>query len=151
MPLFKGKSKADFGHNVEEEMHSGKPMKQSLAIAYSMKRKAKKMASGGMIEQEAEDYADDDGDEGLDMVGRAMKRYSKGGQVANDVGVAEADDMPAEYDDLVLRDDDMESADYTGANSGDELGNAAEDEDRSDIVARVMRSRSKKDRMPRPA
>lgn len=79
------------------------------------------------------------------------KHYSKGGQVSNDVGVAEADKMPAEYDDLVLRDDDMEDADYTGANSGDELGDEGEDMRRKDMVSRIMKSRSKRDRMPRPA
>src|SRR6185312_16954339 len=65
------------------------------------------------------------------LIDRIMrKHYSKGGQVANDVGVAEADKLPAEYDDLVLRDDDMEDADYTGANSGDELSSPGEDERR---------------------
>jgi hypothetical protein len=48
MPLLKGKSKKTFGHNVEAEMHAGKPQAQSLAIAYDMKRRSpKKMASGG--------------------------------------------------------------------------------------------------------
>jgi len=45
MPLFKGKSKAKFSHNVKEEMDAGKPQKQALAIAYKMKRKA----HGGMV------------------------------------------------------------------------------------------------------
>ncbi len=50
MPLMKSKSKKAFEHNVEAEMHAGKPQDQSLAIAYSVKRKAKrkKMAEGGM-------------------------------------------------------------------------------------------------------
>lgn len=47
MPLEKGKSKQAFEHNIKAEMNAGKPMKQSLAIAYSMKKK-KKMAEGGM-------------------------------------------------------------------------------------------------------
>lgn len=49
MPLLKGKSKHTFSENVKEEMHDGKPQKQALAIAYSMKKKAKKMAEGGMM------------------------------------------------------------------------------------------------------
>lgn len=49
MPLMKSKSPKAFEHNLKAEMHAGKPMKQSLAIAYSMKRKAKKMAEGGQI------------------------------------------------------------------------------------------------------
>lgn len=50
MPLQKGKSKSAFNHNVEAEMQAGKPQDQSLAIAYSVKRKAKKkMAEGGEV------------------------------------------------------------------------------------------------------
>ena len=62
MPLFKGKSKKDFAHNVKEEIHSGKEPKQALAIAYSMKRKKK--ASGGSVES-----------------GDKEMNYSKGGDV----------------------------------------------------------------------
>lgn len=47
------------------------------------------------------------------------------------------DQIPPEHD-----------ADYTGANSGDELG--MEDEDDKDIVIRIMRQRAK-DKNPRPA
>lgn len=174
-------------------MHEGKPMKQSLAIAYAMKRKAKKMSDGGPVPdqnkvkgfvkgftgkamggemksgylpmpEEHEEmneaamhedemdmnqhpvHAEDSGEEGI--VDRIMKRFSKGGQVANATPPM-ADKMPSEYDDLVL-DDDLEFHD-TGTNSGDELGNAQEDEDRKDIVSRIMSSRKKKDRNPRPA
>lgn len=76
------------------------------------------------------------------------KRMSEGGQVANDTDMT-ADTQPNEFDDLVL-DDDLES-DYTGANSGDELGNDAMDENDRDLISRIMRSRAKKDSMPRPA
>lgn len=133
----------------------------SFGAAYAVKKRGKKcmarggdmepehMAEGGMIESEHGEQSDE---QMLDMVGHIMKKhYSKGGQVANDVGIAEADEEPAEYDDLVLRDDDMEDADYTGENSGDEIGNEGEDERRRDIIARIMHSRSKRDRMPRPA
>lgn len=54
MPLFKGKSKKTFSKNVETEMDNGKPQKQALAIAYSMKRRSKKMAKGGKVEQTAD-------------------------------------------------------------------------------------------------
>ena len=40
MPLVKSASKSAFRKNVKAEIKSGKPMKQSLAIAYSVKRKA---------------------------------------------------------------------------------------------------------------
>lgn len=53
MPLMKGKSEKAFGHNVAAEMHAGKPQKQSLAIAYAVKRRmGKKMAAGGMVPKE---------------------------------------------------------------------------------------------------
>lgn len=54
MPLMKGPSKQAFKHNVEAEVSAGKPVKQSLAIAYSMKRKAQHKAYGGLIEPEEE-------------------------------------------------------------------------------------------------
>lgn len=84
-----------------------------------------------------------------DLVMRIMKKkYSHGGQVANDTGTGqEADKLPNQFDDLVLR-DDMEFS-YTGANSGDELGNAGENERREDIVSRIMNSQKKKDKNPK--
>lgn len=40
MPLKKSKSKKAFSSNVKAEMKAGKPQKQAVAIAYSVKRKA---------------------------------------------------------------------------------------------------------------
>jgi len=37
----KSKSKKAFGENVKAEMAAGKPKKKAVAIAYSVKRKAK--------------------------------------------------------------------------------------------------------------
>lgn len=104
-------------------------------------RPLKGLAEGGEVHDE-------------DMVDRIMKKrcMSEGGMVANggeDDLDRMADGMPNEFDDLALR-DDLEFS-YTGENSGDSLGDAQEDDDRHDIVSRVMRSRAKKDRMPRPA
>jgi hypothetical protein len=48
MPLIKGKSEKSFKKNVATEVEAGKPLKQSLAIAYDVQRKAKaKKAHGG--------------------------------------------------------------------------------------------------------
>lgn len=296
MPLIKGKSQKAFVHNLKTEMEHGHPQKQSLAIAYSMKRKAQHKAKGGDIKgvheqankmhpdksdmgimarhgyseiaksrsqdklqelkempnpklqgladggpiidpEKAKQVADsfkgavhsyahggecpscgyseggfigsyqspnksevdrEDGNELAsgyeshmgndikhnemahmeddkdlnqhsvhpmdsdedDMVSRIMKkrspayeseaRYSEGGRVSNNTHPFEADfEDPNEFDDLVLR-DDLEFG-YDGKNSGDELGNEQEDEDRKDIVSRIMASRRKKDRMPNPA
>jgi hypothetical protein len=84
-----------------------------------------------------------------DLVGRIMKRrMSEGGKVANETPeTADFDDN--EFDDLVLRDDLEEH--YTGKNSGDEIGDKAVEDEDDDIVSRAMRSRSKKDKLPRPA
>lgn len=42
MPLIKSKSKKAFSANIKKEIKAGKPQKQAVAIAYSVKRKAKK-------------------------------------------------------------------------------------------------------------
>ena len=104
----------------------------------NMKRNGRELAHGGDV--------DDD-----DMVSRIMKkRYSKGGRVSNEDHGEDQDELadfsPNEFDDLSLR-DDLESS-YTGANSGDEIGDKQEDEDREDMISRIMRSRKKTDKMP---
>jgi len=42
MPLLKLKSKDAFKKNISTEVKAGKPVKQAVAIAYSVKRNAKK-------------------------------------------------------------------------------------------------------------
>lgn len=42
MPLVKSKSKEAFSKNVKAEMKAGKPQKQAVAIAYSVKREAQR-------------------------------------------------------------------------------------------------------------
>jgi hypothetical protein len=220
MPLIQGKSPSSFSKNVSTEMREGKPLNQSLAIAYAMKKKAREhematggemcayghpMAEGGFVEEEKDSgyrsmpeesekrdepaMREDDrmlnqhgqdeiGPRGMDednesepdrivdhavenqgfpmeeedMVSRIMKQreehYSEGGQVANDSDPI-ADSEPAEFDYLV-NNDDLDSH-YTGANSGDEIGNQTLDDEMHDIVSRIMRSRAKRDRMPVPA
>lgn len=49
MPLIESKSPLAFKTNLKREMEAGKPMKQSLAIAYNVKRKNMMKAKGGMI------------------------------------------------------------------------------------------------------
>lgn len=41
MPLMTSSSKKSFVKNLKAELNAGKPKKQSLAIAYSVQRKAK--------------------------------------------------------------------------------------------------------------
>ncbi len=45
MPLKKSKSKQAFKSNIKAEMAAGKPQKQAVAIAYSVKDKAGKKKS----------------------------------------------------------------------------------------------------------
>lgn len=47
MPLVKSSSKAAFRSNVRAEIAAGKPQKQAVAIAYSVKREAASKSSGG--------------------------------------------------------------------------------------------------------
>lgn len=42
MPLKKSKSPAAFKANIKAEVEAGKPVKQAVAIAYEVKKKAKK-------------------------------------------------------------------------------------------------------------
>lgn len=44
MPLCKSSSPKAFSKNVKTEMKAGKPQKQAVAIAYSVKREATKSA-----------------------------------------------------------------------------------------------------------
>lgn len=126
-------------------------------MAYATKKKNSKcMAKGGEIEKEEMGEYDpmehpmpEDNEaanmEDADMIARIMhkrKMYSKGGMVANDVGVAEADKLPAEFDDMVL-DDHLEDESGAGNEHGD-------DDVSDDPIDRIMMKR-KKDRMPRPA
>lgn len=104
------------------------------------------MASGGFI------GSHQDASHDMDMVGRIMKQrqrmYSKGGRVANDDHAFEYEfEEPNDFDDLARR-DDLEF-EYTGANSGDEKGNAGEDARRHDIVMKAM-MRRRKQRNPSP-
>jgi hypothetical protein len=48
MPLIKSSSKQAFQKNVKKEIASGKPVKQSVAIAYATKREAAKKSKGKM-------------------------------------------------------------------------------------------------------
>jgi hypothetical protein len=134
-------------HDTTPTREPGNSMK---SILQSIK---KKMAEGGEVygmptdkgEHREESFITDNEQSDAhmrDMVGRIMMKrqhmYSEGGKVANKEENLTWD-MPNEFDDLALR-DDLEST-YTGANSGDEDGNQAEEKDRRDPVARIMMKR----------
>jgi len=50
MPLIKSKSDRAFKKNISAEIHAGKEPKQAVAIAYSVKRSAKKSTGGSLKE-----------------------------------------------------------------------------------------------------
>jgi hypothetical protein len=79
MPLVKGKSEKSFKKNVETEMHEGKPLKQSLAIAYDVQRRAKKkkMAHGGKINEEVSMKSSEHTEEPKGVHPGAKKHYEK--------------------------------------------------------------------------
>lgn len=150
-----------------------------LAIAYAMKRKAKKMAQGGTVtddktvgeiigypgstktpvkkaeggEMDPDQYAI-----GGSVVDRIMARrgnetnpvmMSEGGKVANGSMTEGLADQKPNEFDDLVLRDDLES-ENTGETAGDFIGDEQEDADRADIVSRAMRSRAKKDRLPSP-
>jgi len=135
MPLEKGKSKAAFEHNVKAEMHSGKPMKQSLAIAYAMKRKK---AKGGMIEHEEKAS-------GYEKMPMAQK-YAKGGMIHDDELSSGYLAMPKEHE---KHNAPAEHEDEKDIN--EHLGHSKDDPESSphmahggDIVSRIMEARHPK-------
>jgi hypothetical protein len=161
MPLEHEKSKEAFQHNIKAEMKAGKPMKQSLAIAYAMKRKKKAM--GGEIEHEEKESGylpepkehevidepvehedEKDFNQHLyakgDMVKRIMhKMYAKGGVVAD-----EGEGEESEQSDSDINDFDYLSTvdlDDSTTNSGKSDGDYENDHD---IVHRVMKKKYNK-------
>jgi len=55
MPLIKRKSEKAFEKNISTEVKAGKPVKQAVAIAYDVKRRAKKAEGGSMHDDVVED------------------------------------------------------------------------------------------------
>lgn len=63
MPLIIGKSESSFKKNLETEMDEGKPQKQSLAIAYALKKKAEMKAKGGLISKPIKETTEEDSEQ----------------------------------------------------------------------------------------
>lgn len=133
---------AEGGEVDQDQANPFKQMSDKIAGKEPEEDQPKAFADGGEVKGSYQTA-----DRALDMVGKIMDRhYSSGGMVANDVGVAEADKLPAEYDDLVLR-DDLEDT----SGPGNEIGDETLDQEDADVVSKIMNYRKKKDRMPRPA
>lgn len=69
MPLMKGHSQDVIHSNIRELMRSGKPQKQSIAIALSEARKHK-MSEGGMVDDEDEIGQTEDEFRGLTQISK---------------------------------------------------------------------------------
>lgn len=137
-PLSDPKKYADGGDVEDEDENGDGKLYEELAMIHK-----------GVADHHGKEMKKFDEEEKGDIISRILrKKYSEGGKVANEVEDV-VDFEPNQFDDLV-KDDDLEFS-YTGKNSGDELGDEQEDQDRRDIIARIMKSRMKKDRMPRPA
>lgn len=140
------------GQASARNMMAKRSHQKVLGELHSMKGKDRtNLADGGEVKPDDDD--DDSTDESAfvnasyakgDMVDKIMaKRMAKGGDVTAD---AESNDF-----DVLDEMGEHHEADYTGANSGDGFGNAEMDENDRDLISRIMRSRAKKDSMPRPA
>ena len=55
MPLIKRKSEKAFEKNISTEVKAGKPVKQAVAIAYDVQRRAKKATGGEVHDDVAQD------------------------------------------------------------------------------------------------
>jgi len=152
---YQSKSKPEIDGDLMPEAH----LKQELAEHVAHEPTHDSMVEHDVMNQMGdEDEGAGDMDSINPMVMRIImglaKGYSEGGQVANEES-GESTDEPTmakasgnEVDDLALRDDlEFKS---TGANAGDENDDAQENHDREDMVSRIIRSRSKKDRMSVP-
>lgn len=83
MPLVHGKSQKSFVKNIKTELAHGRPHKQALAIAYSIKRKAAHKAHGGKIEEVIHDEGKPSHEDIMTYGEPHMKRahMAKGGHV----------------------------------------------------------------------
>lgn len=125
------------GGEVKKESKVLTPQQVNGASLKDIEPHMSKYAEGGEVHEE-------------DMIARLMHKHmmSKGGMIANDDEPI-ADEEPAQYDDLAL--DDHLSEHYTEENSGDEVGDEDQDARDADLISKIMKSRAKKDRLPRPA
>lgn len=97
MPLIKGKSPKAFEHNVKAEAHAGKPIKQAVAIAYNIKRKAQKLANGGMVD-DMEDMTNAYHSSAHHIAQAIMqKRMARGGTVDEMDEMEPSEEMEEEY------------------------------------------------------
>lgn len=121
-------SERDYNNHAAKAIH-----RVVIAEQRQMKKPHGNYAEGGEVD-------DDD----LDMVGRIMRK--RGSMDSDPTPIADSESADFDYMDEIPLDHD---ADYTGANSGDEMGNEEQDDER-DMATRIMKKRAKP-KMPHPA
>ena len=75
MPLIKSKSPEAFSQNVKREIAAGKPAKQAVAIAYSVKSQAKK--SGGEVNLSVGRGEKLSADRGAGLTQKGREKYNR--------------------------------------------------------------------------
>lgn len=143
----KSKSKEAFSHNVGAEMNAGKPQKQALAIAYSVKRKSKRMAKGGEVPEQILPREKQEHDLPMEHPAEpeehvtpektdAMKDMAKGGMVDGPI----EDNSMSDVDDEFLSDESDGEYEPLETSLNNEIGHEEPDQQRSDIVSSILRS-----------
>ncbi len=156
----KGSGRSDMGVDVQHgsNMTAKMSAKRHLHTLISQRRRDRtNLAHGGEVH---DPYGDDQPTKSGQVSGgyasggdcMACKGgvcMEHGGMVDRIMAKRMPDFAPNEFDELEL--EPAPSPPHSGGDYGDDLGDEAVDEDEHDLVARIMRSRAKKDRMPRTA
>lgn len=134
-----GRSPAGSANNLGMKTRAKEEHERVLGEMRSMP-KPNLYAEGGKV----------DGDEMLDGIMR-KRCYAEGGKVEEDHETAEpiADFEANDFD--LMHQEDVPDVHDTGANSGDEIGDKALEDEEHDELDEIMRSRKMKGRMPVPA
>lgn len=147
MPLIHSKKPAAFSKNISTEVHAGKPQKQAVAIAYSIKRKAEKKKhydDGGEVDDSDDQIQQDP--EKVAAAEDSMRKafgYAKGGHVAGcDCAECMAEGGEVKYDHIADNDNIQDML-------GEELMNSIQSKDYKKIMqgmeAMILSCLNKKD------
>lgn len=143
MPLIRSASKEAFKENFKTETDAGKPMKNSLAIAYAMKKR--KMAKGGMVEENEKLHPEHEPmDQGraasiVHAIMASKKGYAHGGMVEED----EHDSSEDQAEESSHADDTFLTGEHDVDDSPDgmemsEIGGDEDEDKEKNMMSRIM-------------